>query len=124
MTAAPEAFRDFRLPLDRRVLNEVHGAFVDHPRSHDVILKLDDLQIAFVALVLLAVLLLALRRPSARLPVLAALCGATAAYGATVVLKPLVDRGKPYLVGRLAAGQHPGAVFPEGPGAVWVALAV
>jgi hypothetical protein len=124
MSGGPEGFRAFHVPLDWRVLDAVHGRFVDHPGTHDVIFKLDDAQVVFVAGMLLATALLAWFRPATRPAVATTFAGVVLAYGATVVLKPLVDRGKPFLEGRLAAGQHPGAVFPEGPGAIWVALGV
>jgi membrane-associated phospholipid phosphatase len=122
--SAVEGFRSFHLPYDRRILDEVHGQFVNHPRAHDLIINIDDGQAIFVGVALLAVFMLALARPRTRPAVVATLAGVALAYGATVILKPIVDRGKPYLTGRLAAGQHPGAVFPEGPGAIWVALGV
>jgi hypothetical protein len=124
MSADARAFREFHLPYDWAVLNRVHGQFVHHPRTQEVIFQLDDAQVVFVGVMLLVVVMIGLGSPRLRPRVVTTLIGMGLAYGTTVVLKQVVDRGKPFLIGRLANGQHPGAVFPEGPGAVWVALAV
>jgi hypothetical protein len=124
MSANAQAFREFHLPYDWAVLNRVHGQFVHHPRTQEVVFQLDDAQVVFVGVMLLVVVMIGLAQPRLRARIVTTLIGVMLAYGTTVVLKPLVDRGKPFLTGRLAAGQHPGAVFPEGPGAVWVALAI
>jgi membrane-associated phospholipid phosphatase len=124
MSANPQAFREFHLPYDWAVLNRVHGQFVHHPRTQELVFQLDDAQVAIVGVMFLVVAIIALASPRYRPRIATTLIGVALAYGTTVVLKHLVDRGKPFLIGRLANGQHPGAVFPEGPGAVWVALAV
>jgi hypothetical protein len=124
VSAAADGFRHFRLPYDFRVLQDVHGATLHHGLLRDAVDVGEALTVPLGAVLVLAVLWLAWRRPALRWVALVVLAAALVAYAATLVGKPLVDRAPPYLAGRLSAGQHPGPVFPEGPGALAVAIGV